>query len=685
MASSIPNQERYVDPFASYNSNVVNTLTEVVTNGRNGLVTPNSCQVEQVDSTSVVVLTGSLIKDDVLIKITANHTLNINDLDQYITTGPYPVPGYNYVVLDYSYIKSKPPPEASIKILRPSERNLLTIVDSYFLLKVIEISMVGPHTISRLLDTDPDLVQNQRQTIWTYASAQGSINIHGANDRGRIVYETGKDKFYFGYYSEWGELTAGGVSVDVNTDTTGVAFGTLCYIDSNRNAVPAIANSFNTQADLIPTVIASMVDGGKGIICGFTSGIQVENGTLIATGDLVYLSEIEAGKVTNIRPTPFFQLVGRAVSSGSITTPIDMIFYPKIMLTTNLEDHFDLVDWNGPLPGGYYAIIDVRGLDGTAAYLIQLYDSATHEQITPSKIEITNGGDYIRVWQPAPQALDYLVSGAGSGGGAGGGGGGGGGGVVTDHSLLTNLSYGASGHVGFAPSPHNNAHHSQTYIVAADVNFTNLNSNGSVGPGGTQVAVGTHTHPQRIDVPTGAILLFASNTAISGYTLITDINDTIVYITPGSGAGGEVGGSYKAGGTWTQPLHNHSIAQHQHDMQSHIHGFLLPEHLHQWIVIGGGGTYGSVGYTYAADGATLINVAAGRQASNWGLIVGGTQYNGEQNNQNFYTSLSPSIGGNTGGPNTNVTGQGGPSTSGDANTANTWRPVGLNMTLQRRN
>ena len=51
MASTIPNQERVVDPFASYNSNVVNKITEIVTHNEVGMLTVSSMEVVQ-DSTS---------------------------------------------------------------------------------------------------------------------------------------------------------------------------------------------------------------------------------------------------------------------------------------------------------------------------------------------------------------------------------------------------------------------------------------------------------------------------------------------------------------------------------------------------------------------------------------------------------------------------------------------------------
>jgi hypothetical protein len=72
MASNIPVQSRAVDPYASYNSNIVNQLTGIVTRGSNALDYENSLQVI-ADSTSstdhVEVLTGIIYKDDMLIEI----------------------------------------------------------------------------------------------------------------------------------------------------------------------------------------------------------------------------------------------------------------------------------------------------------------------------------------------------------------------------------------------------------------------------------------------------------------------------------------------------------------------------------------------------------------------------------------------------------------------------------------
>lgn len=62
------------------------------------------------------------------------------------------------------------------------------------------------------------------------------------------------------------------------------------------------------------------------------------------------------------------------------------------------------------------------------------------------------------------------------------------------------------------------------------------------------------------DIPYGEVILFEKNTAVSGYTLITTVDDVHVYIGSGTVAGGLQGGAVRSGGTWTQPNHTHSFS-----------------------------------------------------------------------------------------------------------------------------
>jgi hypothetical protein len=68
-------------------------------------------------------------------------------------------------------------------------------------------------------------------------------------------------------------------------------------------------------------------------------------------------------------------------------------------------------------------------------------------------------------------------------------------------------------------------------------------------------------------IPSTEIILFEKNTAVSGYTLLTNIDDETVYITKGSLAGGATGGAQK--GAWTitglaADAHTHTGASHNH-------------------------------------------------------------------------------------------------------------------------
>jgi len=659
MASTIPTQNRVIDPFASYNSNVVNQMCHVVTQNSDGLLITNSLQVT-LDSTSptttVIVSPGFAIKDDVLINITSNHIVDFTDGDNYASGAPLPMTGgYYYIVLEYVYIKSRPAPQAHIKILKPTD----SFTSRYLLLKVVEISAVSPHPITALYDYDPSHLTIKREYIKYYAGTEVRLPTHvQLTDQSRIVYELDRNKYYFGYSDGWRELSAGGISVDINTDTTGVELGMLCYVDSNGNAAPAIATCFESGADLAVLSIGTAVSGkGRGSVAGFVEGVPVETGIGINIGDLLYLSATEAGKVTNIKTASIFQVVGRALTAGSQTTPVDIIFSPKIVLCTGIEGQIS--SWDGPDGvGNFYSLIDVSNLDGTNAFDCHWFDNSDHTEISPAEVQILNNGAHIKVSMPVNTVtVDYVILSASSAGGAGGGGGGGSG--ITDHSLLSSLDYASSGHTGFAPSPHGNGHHSETYITTSGVTYGALDANGDVGNGAGQLAIGNHTHPGYVDIPAGEVILFESDTAVIGYTLLTTQDDAVVYITKGSGSGGEVGGTQKAGSTWSQLAHDHSIPSepdHFHTGGDHVLTVSeMPSHRHGI----------TSGYSYA------ISYAIGGGRTDLGTTTKYTHYEGGGNAHNHGATSSDGLHNHGGGTGLNAT-------------VSSWRPFGYNYTRQQR-
>jgi hypothetical protein len=179
-------------------------------------------------------------------------------------------------------------------------------------------------------------------------------------------------------------------------------------------------------------------------------------------------------------------------------------------------------------------------------------------------------------------------------------------------------------------------------------------------------------------IPSSAIILVESDTAISGYTLLTDKDDYQLYIGSGSGAGGLSGGTDRAGGSWTISGETHD---HTHET-SHTHTFTADNHTHQWYNATDA-SHHDQSYDSNGDAMDLNKIGQG-SAFLFVLSITPDSYSGAADKYAIQDCYAASTG---------VTGTtddaDDPTTDSISTTAvssdGTWRPVGRILTRQQRN
>lgn len=172
MGNPIPTQVRSIDPYASYNSDIANRLTRIVTDGEDCLLSPSPIEVEAIDSTSVVVTSGKAVKDDVLIEIQSLN-VDLTDGDFFVDSTAWNEIGYYYVVLTYTYSKVQPPPTASIGVIRPSKRATLYNPNTMLFLACLDVS--GYYQVDNILNYDPDNPSIGRKIVGGVVGGQATL------------------------------------------------------------------------------------------------------------------------------------------------------------------------------------------------------------------------------------------------------------------------------------------------------------------------------------------------------------------------------------------------------------------------------------------------------------------------------------------------------------------------------
>jgi len=373
----------------------------MVTNGEDLLFSPGGMDVI-ADSTSpndyVIVTLGSCFKDDIWIQITEQHWVDFNNALHYFGGSIIKEPGYYYIVLEYEFVKSRPSPQASIKIIPPSLLPGAYGANHVFLKAVA--ATTGPWTIGTLYSYDPDNTSVYRENTNVWASVEHTLPAFSQNrDQGRIIHVRDVDKYYFGVADAWERLDDMRTRVDLVT--TSASLYDLAYHNGTTWAA-AIASSELSFAQVVVTETGANPKG----VWGGVITINVQSAITISDGDLVYLSSSEAGTLTNVKTN---QQIGVALTSGSGT--VSILFYPPAVEAVSLK--FAVTTWVG---SGlyYYHTIDMSTLNLgsiSSACHIQCFDAATHEEIEPLSIE-RQTADTFQIWMPVNTInLDVIVTG----------------------------------------------------------------------------------------------------------------------------------------------------------------------------------------------------------------------------------------------------------------------------------
>ena len=332
MANIYPSQIRTVDPFESYNSNVVNRLTRMVTHGENCLfsITDIDVTTDSTSSDRLDIMSGQAFKDDVIVEFDTDTTIDLNSQDYYLTTNGVVGSGYHYICMEYTYFKSKPAPNARIRILRPDfsgsdERDLYSQDSKYLFLKCVDITFnAGLITINDLYNYDPENPLNQRETLKTYINSYVTLpTFYQPDHESMLIYITSDQTLWYGNYTEWIEIT----TYKNPITTTGCSVGDVGYLTSSGTILPAIATSESTLACGVVWNVGEKEDTGQIIIHGIVEDVGVETGIVITNQDLCYLSSANAGKITNVAPDNYAQFLGIAITD-STSSLIDILFDP---------------------------------------------------------------------------------------------------------------------------------------------------------------------------------------------------------------------------------------------------------------------------------------------------------------------------------------------------------------------
>lgn len=260
MANVYPSQERYLDPYATYYSDNVNKISRIITKKTDCIISNKPVNVE-IDpdnpTTNLIVRAGNFVKDDVVIEILEDVSVDMQNNDFYISGDPFNEAGTYYLAIDYTYMRAKPPVQASLIILKPSQYYWLT--DRFLFLKAIIVTFNGStFEISSISDYDPEPPYALRSNTSMYlpmieGSGSSCLDLIGSYD-GTIYGATWTERnMYFKNALRFGGIDSDYVQLSNNILTltnpfTVTAFFNFDSGDSSprRRRIVTLLNGANT-------------------------------------------------------------------------------------------------------------------------------------------------------------------------------------------------------------------------------------------------------------------------------------------------------------------------------------------------------------------------------------------------------------------------------------------------------
>lgn len=563
MANIYPSVTTTVSPYSEYASNIVNRLTRMVTLGTNCIKGTHSCEVN-IDTTApttcLVVSTGTFFKDDCLHSIDSNFTVDMSEEDFYAdpSGGYWNEAGYYLILADYVYVKSKPSPRVSIKILKPTQHALFT--SRYLFLKAVLVSFNGATfeitSIHDFLPTNPLI---RRTYAKTYIDCEDNLPTFDPDrDEGRMVYTRDKEGIFFGQSGRWESVQA----IRDEIDTISCNVGQLAYLGTDGAVYPAIATSNLTLASCVVLQVGYRVDGsGQVRLYGVADDVPVEPGIVVSTGDQCYLSANTPGTITNLIPANFPQYVGRSITDSTGVDTVTLWFQPgsgtsggsgsslydyyqdllisSVFLRMTMDafinqDYIDLVNTTATLDTVNYEVdgdngeifvstnlTDVNpttGFDGTCITACMLSSQGTVQTVQTWYVT-NNGGDVPPDWELVTLesmhwfSTDYVPISAASG-------------TFTIGEIVTGSISGNSGTVVM-----DYGNHLLIYDITGGGSFTNGETlTGSVSLETATVDPGSYKRDNNVDLRVKCE--FSGTGTIEDYGVLYEVNTVIVETVP---------------------------------------------------------------------------------------------------------------------------------------------------------